>query len=197
MLATRVRTDRRLLMPLVSVLVDSEDVIRWRAIEALGQVAAADAEEDLDRVREIIRRLLWSMNEESGGSLRHAPEALGEILARVPVLIDEYATIVASFADEQFFRPAVHWALARIAATNPAALADYQPLLRAAAHDPDPQVRAWAGVALRILGQSDSSSVLAAMTCDSTPMQVYRRHDRNMHEATVAEVVAASPGQLF
>lgn len=196
-LVGRIQADRRLLPSLVATLTEPHAVVRWRAIEVLGQVVAAEAEEDRGRAREIVRRLLWSLNEESGGNLRHGPEALGEILAVVPCLGGEYAGILASFAGEPFFRPAVMWGLARIAAVNPALLSDCRELLAESVRDGDPDVRLWAAVALRALGASTTDTVLAPATADATPVEVYSRTQGAMKPTTIADLVAQDPRQVF
>lgn len=104
------------LRTLQSLLFDGEEAIRWRAAEGLGRVAARVAEEDLDRVRVVVRGLFWSMNDESGNLIRFAPQAIGEILARVPELQPEYEKNLAAFRDESPFEEGVRWALRRIGA---------------------------------------------------------------------------------
>ena len=71
---------------LFSLTFDASEVIQWRAVEAIGRVAGVQAETDLEPVRDFVRRLLWLMNDESGGLGWHAPEAIGEILVNVPDL---------------------------------------------------------------------------------------------------------------
>jgi hypothetical protein len=101
------------------LLLEPEDLIRWRAIQAIGKVMAVKAGRDLEAVREEVRRLLWSMSDESGNFLPHAPEAIGEILANVPPLIDEFAAVLFSFIEEEPFERGVHWAIARISQIAP------------------------------------------------------------------------------
>ena len=48
----------RTVRELTSLMFDRDDVIRWRAVVALGQVAGLMARGDLEVVRELIRRLL-------------------------------------------------------------------------------------------------------------------------------------------
>jgi len=59
---------------LLSLAYDTDELIRWRAIEAIGKVAQIQAESDIEKVRDLIRRLLWLMNDESGGLGWHSPE---------------------------------------------------------------------------------------------------------------------------
>ena len=102
-----------------TLLLEPEDLIRWRAVQAIGKVMAVKAERDLEGVRDEVRRLLWSMSDESGNFLPHAPEAIGEILANVPTLIDEFAAVLFSFIEEESFERGVHWAIARVSQIAP------------------------------------------------------------------------------
>ena len=49
---------------LVSLYYGPEDDIRWRAITATGVVVASLAENDREAARVMIRRLIWSLNDE-------------------------------------------------------------------------------------------------------------------------------------
>jgi len=69
----------------MSLLFDRDKVICFRASEALGKVAAMEADKDLEPVRDLLRRLFWMMNDESGNTCWYAPEAIGEILYNVPI----------------------------------------------------------------------------------------------------------------
>ena len=52
-------------------------------VAALDHLAAHTAERDLHAVRNLLRFLFWSMNDESGNLIRFAPQALGEYGARL------------------------------------------------------------------------------------------------------------------
>jgi len=193
-----IQNDRRLLVPLLGILTEPRDLVRWRAIEVLGQVTAHDAREDPDRAKETVRRLLWSMNEESGGNLRHGPEALGEILACVPALAEEYLGMLVALADEVFFRPAVMWGVARIAVTHSSLVAEYKETLDNAVRDSAPYVRLWAAVALRALGLPPEAPELASVVADATPVEFYSRcSGHTMQAVTIAEAVSGEPTLLF
>jgi hypothetical protein len=133
---------------LLSHLVSDDPILPERAAEALGLIAADLAKTNPEKVREIIRRLLWSMNDEAGSLIIHAPQALAEILANVPELIGEYADLLFSFWDESPFQGGIIQAAARLSAVKPEALAGYLPHLNAALDSPDPITRKYAAQAL-------------------------------------------------
>ena len=74
--ADSVRSPQRVLF---SLALDADELIAWRAIEAIGKMAAIQAESDLEKIRDSVRRLLWLMNDESGGLGWRSPEMIGEI----------------------------------------------------------------------------------------------------------------------
>jgi len=110
--------NRNPLRPLSSLLFDEDSLIRFRAIEVLGKVAAIEYKKDPERVRRQIGRFLWLMNDESGGICWNAPQAIGEILYNVPDLIPEYGPILTSYFDEEPFEVGSRWGVARAALKN-------------------------------------------------------------------------------
>ncbi len=134
------------------LLFDPDEVIRWRAAEAMGRAAAALAARGLEPVRELVRRILWLMNDESGGLLWYGPQVIGAVLAQVPALCGEWGAILASFLEEEPFRAGTRWALWRIAAVSPDVVRSAEAELVASLDDPDPAVRGHAALALRAAG---------------------------------------------
>lgn len=149
-------SDPNLLSGLVGLLNERDDLLRWRAIEALGLLCAEravqDEEEGMAAVRDLVRRQLWSMNDESGNVAWHAAEAVGEILYRVPPLADEFAHILLQHLEMPIFRAGVLWAVGRLASARPELLKERAAELPPFLEDPDPLVRAHAAWALANLG---------------------------------------------
>ena len=91
---------RQIINPLLSFLQSGEEKIKWGAVKAMGVVVSQLAERDLEAARVIMRRLMWNLNDESGGIGWGSPEAMGEILATHSGLAREYAHILLSYARE-------------------------------------------------------------------------------------------------
>lgn len=111
---------------LIAALTNKEQKTKWRAVRSLGKVVAALANRDIEEARVIIRRLMWSLNEESGGIGWGAPEAIGEILADHRGLAEEYANIFISytrqdgnFLEYEPLQRGLMWGLGRFAVSNP------------------------------------------------------------------------------
>ncbi|MEW5717115.1 MAG: DVU0298 family protein, partial [Chloroflexota bacterium] len=99
--------DKRVLSELLALTLSQDDLIGWRAVKALGLASARVAENDAEFVRGILRRLQWSLNDESGSIGWRAPQAMGAILAAAspehaegtPGAFAEFAPIIASMLD--------------------------------------------------------------------------------------------------
>ena len=117
---------KKVINPLFSLLLSGREEVKWRAVTAMGVVVADLAHEDLEDARIVMRRLMWSLNDESGGIGWGAPEAMGEIAAHSEVLAREYTPILTSYIREdgnfleidQLRRGAL-WALGRVAGLRP------------------------------------------------------------------------------
>lgn len=171
-----------LLQPL---LFHPEPLVRWRAVEALARVAAVRARDDVEAVRELVRRTLWLMNDESGGLLWNGPEVLGAVLAEVPALGDELCGVLASFLEEEPFRVGTRWALWRLAGARPRPAAAAAPALLPSLSDPDPAVRGHAALAVcATLGPAAA----ARLAHDAAPLVVFDHRSGTLREAMVREV---------
>jgi len=191
------------LRQLQACLPSSDPRIKWRAVQALGQLAPDLAARDIESLRNFVRRLLWALNEESGAVPWGMAEGLGETLARVPALAQEYACLLVchvwpegrllAFAPLQ--RGAV-WALGRLAQAQPellrslGAVGHLLPLLDWL----DPGVRGLAVWALGLLGAGEARDRLAALLGDQG--QVEMGQDGEPMLTTVADLAARALARL-
>jgi hypothetical protein len=117
---------RQAVNPLFSFLYHKDEMIKWRAVTAMGAVVACLAHEDIESARVVMRRLIWNLNDESGGIGWGSPEAMGEIMARHGGLAREYASILVSYINEagnylelEMLQRGVLWGLGRLAHARP------------------------------------------------------------------------------
>lgn len=82
---------------LIPSLYSPDEVVRTKAVSAFGVLIKRLAEEDMEAARNVMRRLMWSLNDESGGIGWGAPEAMAEAMARHEGLAEEYAPIIISY----------------------------------------------------------------------------------------------------
>ena len=152
---------RRVINPLFSCLCSTESQIKWRAITSLGAVVANHAQEDMESARVIMRRMIWNLNDESGGIGWGLPEAMGEVMARHEGLAEEYVNILLSYirADGNFLeheplQRGVLWGLGRLAQTRPELLHEALPHLQPFLSSEDVTLR---GLAVWTIGLLDAA----------------------------------------
>lgn len=187
-LAELVVRKRSTLRYLNRLLYDPVALIRWRAIEGMGVVADRLAGEDPEAVRIILRNLLWSINDESGGIGWSAPECIGEIIYRRPELFPEFASIILSYADEEMLRRGVVWAAGRIAQARPDLVREALPGMTTFLEDPDPVVRGYTLRLLSVMGERPDLARYRHLPEDRSAVPVYENGE--LQEVTVADLAA-------
>ncbi len=173
--------DKGVIRVLISLTYDKEDVLGWRAIEAIGVVSrtfSKDSEERMGNMRDTIRRLLWSMGEESGGIGWSAAEIVGEIIAGNPDSFNDIVPILWSFRDEEMFRAGIVWAMGRIAMESPGLVGFIVPELTQMLADKKPDVRGYAIWAMGILdGGKGAIGQISGLLDDDGPVPFYKGED--------------------
>jgi len=116
---------------LMSGLYQADERVKWNTVTIIGQVMDAIVRTDMEAARVIMRRILWNLNEESGGIGWGMPEALGEIMAVNRKLAQEYAHMLVSYMREENFLelPALQqgllWGIGRLAMVRPDLILKY------------------------------------------------------------------------
>jgi hypothetical protein len=139
---------------LFTYVQSQEDPVKWAAVAALGVTVAELAEKDMESGRIIMRRLMWNLNDESGGIGWGSPEAMGEIEARHRGLAEEFGSILLSYCREdgnyleyEPLQRGLLWGIGRLAQKWPDIAAPASRLLPPYLSSSDPIVRghgAWA-----------------------------------------------------
>lgn len=88
---------KALLNPLFIALCHPLELVRWHAVEAFAFIVPRLAEENIEEARIVMRRFLWSLNDESGGIGWGAPEAMAVIMCENEVLRAEYLHMLLSY----------------------------------------------------------------------------------------------------
>jgi hypothetical protein len=173
---------------LLSLTYDADGIVCWRAIEAVGKVAAVLAAADIEKVRDFVRRLLWLMNDESGGLGWYAPEMIGEILVNVPTLIDDTADILPSFIKEEPFERGTHLAMVRVASVDARPFVKSAPDIAESLSDSDPLIRCYAAMILGNIGDNRFCDSVRALSDDNTAVTMYDFETGNLYETEVREI---------
>jgi hypothetical protein len=137
---------RKAMSLLIRMAYHKETLVGWRAIKAVGRVAKELATIDHEFLRITVRKLLWSLSDESGGIGWSAPELLGEIVSSDPEGFADIIPLIAEVYDieEQTFRPGVVYALTRIAEVSPELVVGYQKIIIKSLMDKNPVIRIYA-----------------------------------------------------
>jgi hypothetical protein len=171
---------RQVINPFISFFLSSDEQVKWRAITAMGAVVAHLAEKDLESARVVMRRLMWMLNDESGGIGWGAPEAMAEIIASHEGLAEEYAHVLISYIrqDGNFLeyeplqRGAV-WGIGRVAQRRPELVQEAAPHLLSYLESDDATVRGLAAWAVGLLGAEAARSQLEALLGDDAGVSLY------------------------
>jgi hypothetical protein len=141
-----VQKERKALSLLIRMAYDKETLVGWRAIKAVGRIANVLVKTEPEFLRIAVRRLLWSLSDESGGIGWAAPELLGEIVHSDPEGFADIIPLIAEVygIEEQTFRPGVVYALARIAEVSPEMIVSFQKIIIRSLVDTNPLIRIYA-----------------------------------------------------
>ncbi len=176
--------DRGIFRALTSLTYEMEDVLSWRAIEAIGLIAGERARTDPAYVRVLVGRVLWMMREESGNNPWSAPDILGEITRNAPDEFCDIAPIIVSFHDEEILRKGVLRAVARISELRPDLLGSARPVIGQYLKHPDPLTRYYALLAAGRLGLRELLPQVKDLLDDGAEVTVYR--NRNFESVKLA-----------
>ena len=176
-LAEMAGQDKGIIRWLISLSYDKQDVTSWRAIEAIGVISRAFSKGKMDILRDTIRRLLWSMGEESGGIGWSAAEMLGEIVTGDPDAFNDIIPILWSFKEEEMFRAGIVWAMERIAIARPELVAFIIRDLPGMLEDRNPIVRGYTvrlmGVLPEALNAGNGREKISNLLGDTSTLPVY------------------------
>ncbi|MEJ2716356.1 MAG: HEAT repeat domain-containing protein [Deltaproteobacteria bacterium] len=175
---------RRVINPLLSLFCHDDEEVRWRAITAAGEVVEHLAATDRESARVIMRRLIWSLNDESGGIGWGAPEAMGEIMARDEAFAQEYSSIFISYMAEEgnfleyeILQRGLLWGLVRLAQARPHLLEGAVPHLSSYLESRDAGVRGLAALAAGLLDAEELRPKLEALMGDQDEFFFYNRNE--------------------
>lgn len=164
---------RTLVSPLFSALHHMEPAVHWTAVRVMGAVVTRLAQEDMEEARVVMRRMMWNLNDESGGIGWGVPEAMGEIMARHEGLAEEFGKILASYSREDAnflehepLQKGLLWGLARLAGARPGILKAAGPDLLPFLEARDPALRGTAAYAAGRLGLEDARPALERLLQD-------------------------------
>ena len=187
-------------------LYDLDDLVRWRAVSALGVLVDRLARKNMEAARVIVRRLMWNLNDESGGIGWGSAETIAEILFLNEKLAGEYGNILLSYAMEdgnylelpQLQRGLI-WGIGRFAGSSPGAVKPSSVEIRPYLHSPDTEVRglsAWLAGLLRIEKAADGLKLLVDEEDCFLFYQDWELHEKSVRKTAVEALRLISDSSL-
>ncbi|WDP91894.1 MAG: hypothetical protein HUN04_20140 [Desulfobacter sp.] len=173
--------DEQLTGHLFSHFYHMDELIKFRSATAMGELALRLSGRSMEKARIILRRLMWNLNDESGGIGWGSPEAMGEILSRSPELASEFKSILFSYLDtggnhieHDILQRGVIWGVGTYLETAPEDLTESnRDQLFNHLGSPDPVKRGYAIRAL-INGRAfDCQNVPDPIRKDTRPVNIY------------------------
>ena len=123
--------DEQLVGHLFSHFYHKNERVKFRSIAAMGTLGARVGKKNMEKARIILRRIMWNLNDESGGIGWGSPEAMGEILCQSPKLALEFNSILFSYLDpggnyieHEALQRGVLWGIGTYLGSNPHDLND-------------------------------------------------------------------------
>jgi hypothetical protein len=186
---------RKAVNPLFSFFYSTNELIKWRAITAMGAVVSNLAEQDMESARVVMRRLIWNLNDESGGMGWGSPEAMGEIMSRHFRLAQEYAFLLVSYVNEQgnylehpMLQRGVLWGLGRLAHSRPRLVDHAAPFLLPFMRSADATHRGLAAWTAGGLGSGLTTPLLQYLSNDNAIIKIFM--DMHLIECTVGQLAS-------
>lgn len=196
--------DAQLTGHLFSYFYNKDELIKFRSVTAMGELAARIAENCLENARVILRRIMWNLNDESGGIGWGSPEAMGEILSKSPALAREFKSILFSYLDHKgnhiehdMLQRGVLWGIGTYLGIAPRDMTDIiREQLQAHLASKDPVKR---GYAVRALSNADGFDCMVLpdfIQADTTPIDIYTGW--NFTAARISDMaLACTPEQIL
>jgi hypothetical protein len=143
--------DEQLVGHLFSHFYHKDELIKFRSIAAMGALGSRMGQQNMEKARIVLRRIMWNLNDESGGIGWGSPEAMGEILCQSPELALEFKSILFSYLDpdgnyleHEMLQRGVLWGIGTFLKSNPRDLNEKtKGLLYGHLHSSDPVKRGY------------------------------------------------------
>ena len=167
--------------PLFSFLYNRDEEIKCAAVTAMGAIVGKLADENMESARVIMRRLMWNLNDESGGIGWGSPEAMGEIMAVHEGLAKEYVHMLLSYTrkdgnylENEGLQRGLLWGIGRLSEVHPELVKDAAAHLIPYMWSSDVGIRGLAVWVMGLIGVKEARSHLLSLSVDNAEFQMVR-----------------------
>ena len=166
---------------------DINDSIRWHAICAFGYLAKTYADTYDEPYRNILRRCLWAMNDESGNVPWSAPEVMAAIIKAAPKYSSDFtAPMLTNGLDNPMCHSGVLWAIGHLGEDFAQELAPFLAKVEFTLHSPDPLLRGLAIWAYTRCKYKPLAGIIGSFVEDSE--EFYLFNDDVLEKTTVGDM---------
>jgi hypothetical protein len=169
------REDRRVWRVLQFKLYQTDETLRWHSIEAIAVLLRT--EWDLGRrekVRDYLRRLIWSISDESGGIGWSAPQTIAETVVAIPPLNEPFVNIMIdrAFGEPTLIKSGL-WAIGRLGRGAWRSVELFQDIVLASFAADEPERLGLAAWALGEVGYEPALPYLQPLRQRHEPVRIY------------------------
>ena len=183
--------EKQVINPLFSFLYHGDEIVRWHAVSAMGVVTAGLADKNMESARVIMRRLIWNLNDESGGIGWGSPEAMGDIMARSRPIAREFSKILISYAlphgnylEHGLLQRGLLWGLQRLSKANPVLTHGATPFIRPFLTSEDPYHKGLAICFAEKVNDTNAIPDLKKLIRDDTSISLYNDFQMTTHKVS-------------
>ncbi|HQA07385.1 MAG TPA: hypothetical protein PLM20_06385 [Syntrophomonadaceae bacterium] len=141
LLREKVMQDREIVRYLMRRAYVKDGLLFWRAVEGIGVAAETIDAHRPGYATELVRRYLWLLNDESGGTAWNASEIIGSIMAHCPKQCGHFHWQLARLIEDDSLSQGALWGLARLALVSPEDVYPVAELVLPVLESPDPELR--------------------------------------------------------
>lgn len=169
---------------------DARDPQRWYALEALAALARAYAAEQDEVYRNVIRRAVWAMTDESGNVPWAAPEMMAVVIKACPDAYREFVPIlITNGLDSPMCHAGVLWSAGYLGPDFLPDMTPFLPRMETFLLDADSALRGTAVWAFQRLHYAPASAAIRSLAAD--PGKVWLYADGALQETTVGRIARA------
>jgi hypothetical protein len=166
---------KRIWRLLQSNLYQTDEALLWPTIEAMAALLRTQWDQGRhEKVRDYLRRLIWSISDESGGIGWSAPQTIAEIIAAIPQLSEPYLNLLI---DRAFSEPALIksglWAIGRLGQRAEQAVGLFRDIILASFSTADPETLGLAAWAMGEIKYEPALPCLQQLTQRHEPVRIY------------------------
>jgi hypothetical protein len=169
------REDRRVWKVLQFNLYQTDETLRWHSIEAVAVLLRTEWDRGRrEKVRDYLRRLIWSISDESGGIGWSAPQTIAETVVAIPPLQEPFVNIMIdrAFREPMLVKSGL-WGIGRLGRRARPSVELFQDIVLASFAVNEPETLGLGAWALGEVGYRPALPYLRELRQRREPVRIY------------------------